>query len=239
MALLTPCVSLRWMIREQGLGSFCRWLVRAILYYTWLHVTPAGRRELHFDAIHGTSTNGYVSEESLGLSADSIHYAPIKPSRFMEAVGHAPIEPQRFAFIDIGSGKGRALLMAKSLGFNRLIGVEFSASLAAVAKSNLRDAEIHITDALEFDFPPIDSVVFLFNPFWRPTMDYFIENLDRSLESAPRKVYVVYVNPFCMNVVDRSRTLRRTVTSIDRFAIYESLPMERLCPQFLATPIPK
>lgn len=239
MALLTPCVSLRWMIREQGLGSFSRWLVRTAPYYVWLYTTPAGQKEMRFDAIHGTSTDGYLSREDLGLPADSIHYAPIKPTRFMEAMRRAPINPRRFAFIDVGCGKGRALLLAKSMGFDRLIGVEFSAVLADAAKANLPEAEIHAADALKFALPPVDSVVFLFNPFWRPTMDYFIENLDRSLESAPRKVYVVYVNPFCMNVVDRSRTLRRTVTSIDRFAIYESLPMERLCPQFLATPIPR
>ena len=41
------------------------------------------------------------------------------------------INLQEFAFIDIGSGKGRALLLASQYPFQRILGIELLAELAS------------------------------------------------------------------------------------------------------------
>ena len=43
-----------------------------------------------------------------------------------------------FTFVDLGSGKGRTLLMASDYPFRRIIGVELLPSLHQIAQENLR-----------------------------------------------------------------------------------------------------
>ena len=49
-----------------------------------------------------------------------------------------PIDYRDFTFIDIGSGKGRTLLMASDYPFRRIIGVELLPELHRIAQENVR-----------------------------------------------------------------------------------------------------
>ncbi len=64
--------------------------------------------------------------------------------------------------------------------------------------------------------------MFLFNPFWSPTIDKFAENLSHSLSESPRDLYVVYVNPFCELVFDRQPTLAPMFGVRNYYRIYRS-----------------
>ena len=75
-----------------------------------------------------------------------------------------------FTFVDIGCGKGRALLLAEEYPFRKIIGVEFSRRLAKIAAANAaksaRSASQWFTPTpANFNFPPEPLVVFLYNPF--------------------------------------------------------------------------
>jgi len=75
-----------------------------------------------------------------------------------------------YSFIDIGCGKGRPLKIASEFGFKKLIGVEYSASLAGSAVRTIKEcgaqnAEIHIKDAADYKFPDGPLVLFMYNPF--------------------------------------------------------------------------
>lgn len=48
----------------------------------------------------------------------------------------APVD--ELTFVDLGAGKGRAMLLASELPFRRIVGVEFSPELCDVARRNLR-----------------------------------------------------------------------------------------------------
>jgi len=52
-----------------------------------------------------------------------------------------------FTLIDLGSGKGRVLLMASDYPFKRIIGVEFMPELHRVAEGNIRKYAEHRTEA--------------------------------------------------------------------------------------------
>ncbi len=54
------------------------------------------------------------------------------------AIASLGIDVRRFVFVDLGSGKGRALLVASTLPFLRVEGVEFSAELHQIALDNIR-----------------------------------------------------------------------------------------------------
>ncbi len=107
-----------------------------------------------------------------------------------------------FTFIDLGSGKGRALLMAVPYGFKRIIGVEFMLEWHQTAEANIRKfAESHhgcppmeslCMDARDFEFPEEPTVVYLFNPFPEPVLARVLERLRESLRRKPRPVFVAY-----------------------------------------------
>jgi SAM-dependent methyltransferase len=110
-----------------------------------------------------------------------------------------------FTFIDLGSGKGRTLLMAADYPFRRIVGVELLPALHQVAQENLRlyrsgsrkcfSVASICADATEFCFPAEALVLYLFNPFPEAGLRRVIGNLLSSLLEHPRAVYVIYHNP--------------------------------------------
>ncbi len=136
-----------------------------------------------------------------------------------------------FVFVDLGSGKGRTLLMASDYPFRRIVGVELLATLHQAAQENLRTyqsasqkcfaLECVCTDATEFAFPHEPTVLYLFNPFPEAGLRRVIANLEQSLLVHPRAVYVLYHNPLLGHVLGESVALKK-VGGTHQYAIYRS-----------------
>jgi len=109
------------------------------------------------------------------------------------------------AFIDIGCGKGRVLLMAAEHGFRKIIGVDFAADLCLAARDNVERYRrssnssavfsIEQRDACTYNVPDQPGVLFLYNPFNESVMRSFVANVERSLSQHPREFYVIYHMP--------------------------------------------
>jgi SAM-dependent methyltransferase len=113
-------------------------------------------------------------------------------------------------FLDVGSGKGRALLIAAArYPFGRVIGVEMSEPLHQAAVENvrryrggpLRPIELVNQDALDYILPRDVTVVFLNNPFSGSVFQGFMSNLRRSLDESPRPFQLVYGSPYMHQMV--------------------------------------
>lgn len=133
---------------------------------------------------------------------------------------HIP-QPSRFAFVDLGSGKGKALMLAANYPFREIIGVELSPRLHAIAQSNLQkigDSRIRVycEDARSFLFPS-PSVIYLYNPFERPVSDAVADAIAAQNVSG----YIV-----CYGPMDRRPFLAigREVTSHSDFVLLERAP---------------
>jgi hypothetical protein len=110
-----------------------------------------------------------------------------------------------FTFIDFGSGKGRALLLASQYPFRRVLGIEFSPELHVAAQENLRiypphqvacsQVESICQDFLEFSLPPEPSVLFFFDPCSEILFRKTLENIRTSSLTTPRPLLLVYVAP--------------------------------------------
>ena len=126
-----------------------------------------------------------------------------------------------FTFIDLGSGKGRTLLMASDYPFRRIVGVELLPSLNEIAQQNL--AQYHsdsqkcfaiesvCADATTFPLPDGALVIFLFNPFPESGLRRTIANLENSVDAHPRPVIVIYHNPQLEAVLNETGRLKRIV----------------------------
>ncbi len=156
------------------------------------------------------TTSATVSWRARLLGLLHSPYQPIPPEQFREMMSalveyfRSPDEFSQFTFIDIGSGKGRAVLLASEYGFRRIMGVELLPELHRIALENVRalrkpgrEAKIELLcmDASTFDFPDEPSVVFLFNPLPEGSLRALLAKLQRSVHQNPRPLYVAYANP--------------------------------------------
>lgn len=150
-------------------------------------------------------TMGYVSGRQLGISDAQCHdYAPTFYWELRRLMKRVDTDPAETVFLDLGSGKGRVVIMAALFPFKKVIGVEISAELSEIAARNIRSArsqlraseiELVTADASQYSIPDEVNVIFLYNPFSGRVLGQVFENIRASLMAAPRDITVVYYNP--------------------------------------------
>jgi SAM-dependent methyltransferase len=191
---------------------------------TWL---PTAEHE--FDRQHGVDTSGLIWSVDLktGSPSDAWNtaYYGIGPSVFHRVMAQVPEPLQRTAtFIDLGCGKGRAVLLASEYLFPQVIGVEIAPQLHRVAVENVarysaarkREARrdpapmsVLLEDAARYQFPAGPLVVYLYHPFCRPVLEKVLRNLGRSLAEQPRDAAVIYINHELRDALDRAPHLEQ------------------------------
>lgn len=176
--------------------------------------TPARLRQRYGDADYDwdyrvNTTSAAVGWHDRLLGVLHSPYQPTEPGLFREMLGalqqHESVNFADFVFLDLGSGKGRSLLMASDYPFRRIVGVELLPSLDGICRENLSHyksasqkcfaLECFCADATTFPFPEDPLVVYLFNPFPEEGLRRALENLRQSLHQRPRPVYLLYHNP--------------------------------------------
>ena len=166
----------------------------------------AQRESDEFDRAFHVDTAGPVlleGTEVVGDNRDHGHnYVGIRPRDFRELLGAIPVEHEHYTFIDYGSGKGRALLLAAEWPFKAVIGVEFARQLHRIAEDNIRTYQnpgrrCHAIrtlcmDAVEFEIPREPAILYFFNPFSETVLSAVLEKVRKSLEESPRAIWVGY-----------------------------------------------
>jgi SAM-dependent methyltransferase len=187
-------------------------LIREFLWES----TPAQRRRRYGDAeydwdyrVDTTSATVGWRERLIGQFHSA--YQPTEPALFKEMMASLKIDFQEFTFIDVGSGKGRVLLMAADYPFRRILGIELLPALHRVAQENLSAyksdsqqcfaLETVCGDAREFVFPAEPILLYLFNPLPELALIEVMANLENSLRQFPRVVYLLYHNPLLEHVL--------------------------------------
>jgi predicted RNA methylase len=202
--------------------------------------TPERRRQRYGDAEYDwdhrvNTTSAAVGWRDRLLGAFHSPYQPTEAGLFYEMLAalcvQAGIDLSEFVFVDLGSGKGRPLLMASDYPFRRIVGVELLPALHETAKQNVsryRNAsqkclviESICGDATQFCFPAEPTVLFLFNPFPESGMRSVIANLEQSLRVHPRPVYVLYHNPLLEQVLGESALFKK-IYGTHQYAVYAS-----------------
>jgi hypothetical protein len=214
-----------------------------------VHTTPIRRmnisvasliaraRDRAFDLWYGIDSAGDASLDGLtpvgAHAADATYYGAGDPVVLRRALFSLHLDIPRYTFIDLGSGKGRIVLVAACLPFRRVVGVEFIKEFHEMALANLRrwpapqilcgKITLMCEDAATFEFPPDPLVVYLFNPFGERPLAQVMANLTASMCERPREIVILYVNPKQEKVVLETRGIhlleRGRYHSAYRFAV--------------------
>jgi SAM-dependent methyltransferase len=158
-----------------------------------------------YDWRHNVETRVDQSEHLRGWNYN-FPYLPIRPPTARSVVRSLPISNYSdYTFVDIGSGKGRMLLLASEFPFRKIVGVEMRQDLHDQAVENVRrfrqpkakcsQIQCVLEDATRYNLPSGKLVVYLFNPFTADVMRQVLRRLDESVEKDPREIILVYVYP--------------------------------------------
>jgi len=170
----------------------------------------------------GVATGGEVPLARFGLdSAGRLDYKPAPWTTLTRALRHGEVG-QDGVFIDFGAGKGRVVFLAARRPFRRVVGVELSSELSAVARPNIErhrrrprcpDVEMVTGDVLDFEIPDDLTHAFLYNPFRGQLFATVVERLLASFDRRPRRLRIIYRNPTeheRLIATGRVRLVRRT-----------------------------
>ena len=197
-----------------------------------------GQRARAFDKKYNVETAREVRFSELKIDSPNVEhgvfYAGTEPKSFQHILNFFNIEFEKYEFIDLGSGKGRALLMASERPFKKITGIEFSSELNAVAQKNIasyknldqkcRQIELICLDAALFIPPPEPIVFYAFNPFHAEVLSLVLTNIEQSLGENPREIYIIYACPI-HNEVLRGSAFFKEVYSNAWYSIYKNLDL--------------
>ena len=231
---------------QHGRAAAARQLLAAVLDFV-RDSTPARRRQRYGDADYDwehrvNTTSAAVGWRDRLMGVFHSPYQPTEPALFHEmlatvlrdtaTLGTVP-SFRDFVFLDLGSGKGRTLLMASDYPFRRIVGVELLPALHRIAQENLSKyhsesqkcfaLESICGDATDFQFPAEPTVLYLFNPFPEAGLRKVIANLEQSLHEHPRAMYVLYHNPLLEHVVGESAALSK-IAGTHQYSVWAGGP---------------
>lgn len=175
-----------------------------------------------FDEEFGVDTGGVISLSDLDADGENwiygLCYVASAAQLLDQVLRELPIRHEEFVFVDVGSGKGRALLVASHLPFKRVVGVELSPALHSIAVQNIgryrnpaqqcRDLQSICADAARYTLPDDPTVLYMYRPFEDRVLAQVMDGLRASLARRPREVLVVYSNPEEGGALERAEFLK-------------------------------
>lgn len=164
--------------------------------------------DVAFDAAAGVRTGGVQHLYDLTINSENARFGTnhvaSDPTEFNRAMARIDLDLADATFIDFGSGRGRALMMAAMLPFKKVIGIEFAEELHRDSVENIRSSTHDLGrrerilpvlgDATQLELPDGPLVLYLYNPFDAPIIAAVARNALASWRAHPRPMRVVYIN---------------------------------------------
>ena len=201
------------------------WLSESIRRYgVWQTITIIWSViiDARFDPKYGTDTARRIPREEIETKSENIvhcvNYGASKELPFRKLMARLKL-PRDGVFVDLGSGKGRALMLAAKYGFRKVIGIEFSGALCAVARDNLQkfkqkfstpsEVEVIESDVTKYQLRDDETVFFMLDPFNAPVLTQVLANIKASVERRQRTVWLIYSVPREQHIVDQAGLFTR------------------------------
>jgi SAM-dependent methyltransferase len=169
--------------------------------------------ELIFDLRMGVRTRGLLSNEAdlvpLAIGRDPVHYDPAELMPWRKLQSAIPVDRSSTTFVDLGAGRGRALILAAEDGFRRVVGVELDERLVEEAEENVRrwrsrrrrrqrpGQEVVVVhgDAAAYPLPDGPILIWLYNPFGAATLRFVLNRVCTRRLTSTDPLFIAYFNP--------------------------------------------
>jgi SAM-dependent methyltransferase len=169
------------------------------------------------------------------LSERTHYYADSGGIEFDKILANFRISPKD-AILDFGCGKGGTLISLSKYPFSKISGIEISPELVKIAHNNVRklgikNVDIKCCDAADFKELDGYNYFYFFDPFPRTVMQQVLVNMEKSIMAKPRRITLIYLNPFCHDLIEARGVFKKT-KELPHFAhqcfVYSNLTNEDL-----------
>lgn len=215
-------------IKTRGIGTTFRSLVRRA-QVRW------------YERHYGIRTDAVIDLAELGIhNKDCRYYSATDYGEFHHIMRAIAIDPREHVFLDYGAGMGRAMILAATFPFRRVLGVEISPDLTKIANENIKgcrkillckNIEITTCDAGFYEIPPDVTVFYFFNPFCGAVLAGVLKNIRAFAKTSSRPVLLVcnvpLVSAFEDEILKQGWLEKKDSVS---------LPADRHCLIFLGAP---
>jgi SAM-dependent methyltransferase len=160
------------------------------------HLASGHAHDDHINAYWGTAPSGFRGVLD----------------QWQQAIAGTAYGIQDYTFLDVGCGKGRVLMLAASAPFQRILGVELSPALTAIAERNMakwnaaphlcRNIDVLNVDALAAPIPDSPVVLYIYNSFNLYVMLPLLQRLQALALARSTPIDLIYAKPQQANLVD-------------------------------------
>lgn len=158
-----------------------------------------------FDRWLGVRTSGHVelTDTSFDPSRlkDATSYGPVNAWGFRKLLKKLNL-PTSLAFVDLGSGLGRACFIAAEYGFQKVTGVELAPELCKVARENVANCrlpgngklpiQIIEGDVLHYCDHSTDDIFFMYRAFSVDFLNTVLDKLVARAAAQKKSITVIY-----------------------------------------------
>lgn len=165
------------------------------------------RETRQFEKVHGLELAKFTELRDLTVDGTNVKfgypYGPTPPRAMPLLLENFGRDHSQTTFVDLGSGKALPMLLASHANFKKIVGVEFAIELHEIAMRNVakysspkqkcKDLELIHGDALDYEFPDSDLLVYLCNPFADNILRQIINKLIQLRARTGRNISIVYL----------------------------------------------
>jgi hypothetical protein len=202
------------ILREEGLLALGHSLAEAIRQglgrpspERLAYLAQKAAADERFDSANGVDTGGVQHLYGFTIEGENaafgVNHIATDPEDFAHAIEQLDIALEGAAFVDLGAGKARALIMAGAYPFRAIVGVEFARELHRAGLDNVAKVapQLHnparismvLGDAAQYELPEGPVVLYLFNPFGGPVIEEVARRT--TLAARDRPLRLIYMNP--------------------------------------------
>jgi hypothetical protein len=197
-------------------------LRRSVEMVPYLGKKLSGFRTHPFDRQYGTDTSGFVPTQAIVsekmLQSQINPYSASQPSIIRHAIATRGATHE-YAFIDLGCGKGRAMIVASEFPFHSISGIELSPFLAKIARRNIETIQRSFPmrpplttiegNAITQPLPNGKLVFFFYHSFGEELLSQLIRMLEMAISNGNGPIFFIYYNPVHGNLLDASAAFTR------------------------------
>lgn len=183
--------------------TFCGEKMKEALFRLFRKLRPRNlsrKARIIMERCRGLDFSAVIQPEEVGYDSNIAHRSSPSGNKYLVHLLKDLSVTENDSIIDIGSGKGSAMLSMLRFPFARVDGVELSEHIADIAIRNFRKLNVKRThvfncDARTFQHYDHYNMFYFYNPFSVEIMSGVISNIYQSIQGTDREILIIYNNP--------------------------------------------
>lgn len=154
------------------------------------------------EKIQGVDFATIVEPEEVGLDSKYVVHSSPSGNKYLIRLLQDLHVTNQDSILDIGCGKGSAMLAMLKFPFARVDGIELSKEIAATATRNftkLKKQRWHVFNENAINYKDYNtySMLYLYHPFPEEIMRQVVAKIHSSIMGREQEMLVIYNNPVC------------------------------------------